>query len=259
MGEILNATNLPKTTVYGHIYDIPLSAKTKRKIKKEATTRLNNYIKKERKGKCLPGRNFLKPSQWSHELIFIISHFLFDGRIKHEGCEYYNRSDYLIEAVRTAVKNLLGLDSKIYKRKFGVKQIRYYNVELGIYAEEKAKELFKYIKTASLQEKKVFLRSFFDDEGSVYIYKNIRLVRGFQHNLLILKLIEKLLKDFNIESRIDEKYKEIIIGRKENLIRFREKINFSEGICINHHRKNSVWKQSLEKREILDKAINSYL
>jgi hypothetical protein len=74
-----------------------------------------------------------------------------------------------------------------------------------------------------------------------------------------LELIQKLLKDFNIESKIDSKYKEIVISRKESLIRFRNEINFSRGIYINPKRRNSIWKQKLEKREILDKIINSYL
>jgi len=67
-----------------------------------------------------------------------------------------------------------------------------------------------------------------------------------------------LLKDFDIESKIDNKYQEIIISRKPNIIKFRDKINFSKGIYINPNRKNSIWKKKLEKREILDKIIDSY-
>ena len=107
-----------------------------------------------------------------------------------------------------------------------------------------------------MTKKKVFLQAFFDDEGSVHFDK--KLVRGYQYNLEILKLVQKLLKDFNIESRIDEKYKEIVISRKPNLIKFRNEINFSKGIYINPARKNSVWKRKLEKRKILDYLINSY-
>jgi len=257
LGEIIKIVGLPKTTVYGHIRDILLSEEVKKRIQDEHTKRLNEF-NKGRKGKCLPGRTFLKPKSWSLELIFIVSHFMFDGQIKYCGCEYYNRSDYLIKKMKETIKEILKIDSKIYKRDFDVKQLRYYYVELGQYIKRKSKELFDYIKTASLQEKKVFLKSFFDDEGCVNINKNIRRIRGYQHNLKTLELIQKLLDNFSIESKIDIKYKEIVISRKENLIKFRDEINFSKGIYINPNRKNSIWKKKLEKRKILDRIIKSY-
>jgi len=83
-------------------------------------------------------------------------------------------------------------------------------------------------------------------------------VRGYQNDLDILELVQCLLKEFDIESRVDKKYKEIIISRKKNLIKFQKEINFSKGVYINPSRKNSIWKEKLEKREILAKMINSY-
>jgi len=38
-----------------------------------------------------------------------------------------------------------------------------------------------------------------------------------------------------------------------------EKKNFSSGIYINPNRKNSIWKRKISKREILKKAVNSYI
>jgi len=185
---------------------------------------------------------------------------MFDGQIRYCGCEYYNRNDYLIKKMRKTIKEILKIDSKIYERDFGVKQLRYYYVELAQYIRKKAKELFNFIKTAPLKEKKIFLRCFFDDEGSVYFNKNknIRRIKGYQHNLKILKLIQKLLEDFKIESKIDSKHKEIIVSRKENLMKFHDEISFSNGVYINPERRNSIWRQKLEKREILNKVINSY-
>jgi intein-encoded DNA endonuclease-like protein len=148
---------------------------------------------------------------------------------------------------------------RLYKES-GVHRISYFYIELADYVRKRIKELKEYIRITSLPEKKIFLRVFFDDEGSVRYDKkrNKRQVRGFQYNLEVLKLIQKLLKDFDIQSKIDEKYKEIVISRKENLIKFRDKINFSKGVYINPNRKNSIWKQKLEKREILDRIIDSY-
>lgn len=160
LSEIVKATKLPKTTIYGHVQDIPLSLELKERIQKESTKRINDYIRKERKGKCMPGRIVPKPEYWSSELIFITSHFMFDGRIAAGGCEYYNRSNHLIQKMRKTMRKLLGLHSRIYERDFGVKQLRYYYVELSAYIKKKALELLNYIKTVLPEEKRIFLRSF---------------------------------------------------------------------------------------------------
>ena len=258
LGEIIKVTKLPKTTVFGHIRDVPLSIGRKKEIQENAIKRIVEFSRK-RKGKCIQGRVFSKPAGWTDKLIFLVSHFMFDGEITKGGCIYQNRNEDIINQVQDLMKEVFNLKpySRFYKDT-GVHRISYYYVELADYIRRKAKELKQHINNVSLQEKKIFLRSFFDDEGCVYCWRNARKVRGYQHNLEILKLVQKLLKDFDIESKIDEKYKEIVISRKINLIKFRDKINFSEGIFINPNRKNSIWKRKLEKRKILDYTINSY-
>ena len=258
LGEIITITKLPKTTIYYHIKDIPLPSEIIERIKRENIQRLNKFSQ-IRKGKCIPGRIVPKPNGWTNELIFLTAHFMFDGEIRHSRCVYQNRNITLINLVEQFMKDTFNLTPyyKLY-RETGVHRISYHYVELADYIKKRAQGLKKYIKTASLPEKKIFLQAFFDDEGCVYKYGNNRKIRGYQHNLEILKLIQKLLKDFDIESRIDEKYQEIVISRKPNLIKFRDKINFSKGVYINPDRKNSIWKKKLEKREILDKIIGSF-
>jgi len=252
----MKTTNLPKTTVFDHIQDVSLSIKAKQRIKEEATRRIVEFNRK-RKGKCMPGRIVIKPKNWTNELIFLVTHFMFDGEITGHSCIYNNRSGVLIDQVRFSMKKVFNLEPKNWiNKKTGVYRISYHYVELAIYTRKKVKELMKNIIRNSLVRKKIFLQAFFDDEGSIHFKK--RLVRGFQHNLKVLKLVQKLLKDFKIESKIDKKYQEIIISRKENIIKFRNKINFSKGIYINPNRKNSIWKRKLEKREILNKIIDSY-
>jgi len=256
LGEIIKATNLPKTTIFDHVRNIPLSIAMKERLARENIQRLKE-IALRRKGKCIPGRIVIKPEGWTNELIFLITHFMFDGEIKTHSCVYNNRNRVLIDQVDTLMEKVFKLQPHYWLNRItGVNRIYYSHVELAQYVKEKSEKLKQYIKSASLPEKKIFLQAFFDDEGSVHFEK--RLVRGFQHNLEILKLVQKLLKDFNIESKIDEKYKEIVISRKPNLIKFRNKINFSKGIYINPARKNSIWKKKLEKREILNRIINSY-
>lgn len=257
LGEIAKKTRLPKTTIHGHVYDIPSSPvleKKIRRIQEENTRRLTEFVIKTRKGKCAPGREISLPKDWSYDLVLIIAHFLFDGEIRTHSCVYNNRNEALIQRVESLMRKIFNLKPRYYlNRKTGVSRLFYHHVELANYIYKKSEVLKKYIKVNSLKGKRLFLKAFFDDEGSVHFPK--RLVRGFQHDPKILELVQDLLKDFGIDSRIDKKYKEIVISREENLIRFRDKINFSKGVYINPERKNSIWKQKLEKRKILERII----
>jgi hypothetical protein len=258
LGEIIKAVKLPKTTVYDHIRDILLPAEIKKQIQEKHTKRINEFNRK-RKGKCLFGRIVPKPKGWTNELLFLIAHFMFDGEIQTHSCIYHNRNIALIDQVKSLMDKIFNLQPrKLFNKKTGVHRISYHYVELADYMRKKSEELKNYIMTAPLLEKKIFLRTFFDDEGCVGWWGKKKLVRGFQHNLEILKIVQNLLKDFNIQSKIDEKYKEIVISRKPNLIKFRDKINFSKGVYINPDRKNSIWKKKFEKREILNHIISSY-
>jgi len=63
---------------------------------------------------------------------------------------------------------------------------------------------------------------------------------------MVLTADQKLLANLKIESRVIKPNKVVISGQ-ENLIRFREKINFSKGIKLNGNRSNSIWKKPLKK------------
>ncbi len=259
LGKIIQTTKLPKTTIYYHIKNISLPPEITKRIKRASAKRINEFNIKYRKGKCIPGRIVLKPIGWTDKLIFLAAHFMFDGEINKAGCVYNNRSKNLISEVKDRMEEVFHLQPRDWvNKKTGVHRISYYYVELASYFRKKSQELKRYIKIASLSEKKIFLQAFYDDEGCVNIHKNNRRVRGYQHNLEMLSLIQRLLKDFDIKSRIEEKGQEIVINGKENLIKFRGKINFSKGIFINPDRKNSIWKRKLEEREILNIAIKSY-
>lgn len=252
LGEIIKVVKLPKTTIFDHIQGIPLSFERKKELAQENIRRLKKFALKRK-------RIIRKPRGWTKELISLVAHFMFDGEINRYTIVYHNRNNSLINQVMFLMKKIFNLEPWCWLNKeTGVHRIYYWYVELANYIAEKAQELKQYIRTASLSEKKIFLQTFFDDEGNVHKYKNIRSVRGFQHNLEILKLVQNLLKDFDIKSKIDEKYQEIIVSRKPNIIKFRDEINFSNRVFINPARKNSIWKKKLEKREILNKIINSY-
>jgi len=260
--EISKLTNIPVVTIHGYVKDIPFSLKLIKNIKLKQiknTRRLIKFNVEVRKGKCIPGRIVPKPKEWFCDLIYLVAHFMFDGEITSHSCIYNNRNEVLVNQVRVLMKKVFNLEPYTYLNKgTGVHRISYHYVELAFYIQKKSRELLKYIQKASKREKIIFLKAFFDDEGCTGLWMRKRLVRGYQKDLKILELVQKLLKDFTIESKIDKKYKEIVISGKKNLVKFQNVVNFSKGVYINPNRKNSIWKRKLEKREILSKLINSY-
>jgi len=87
--------------------------------------------------------------------------------------------------------------------------------------------------------------------------KNKRSIRGYQNDVAILSTVQRLLKNFEIEAKLQGR-NEVVISGKKNLIKFRDEINFSKGVRVNPNRTNSLWKKNLEKRKLLDMAIASF-
>lgn len=211
-----------------------------------------------RRGKSL--RTFNRFSTWDRELVLLVSHFMFDGEIKHGGCSYNNRNLALLNRVEAGMKRVYIFEPKRYKNAItGVIRISYFNVALSAFMREKANELLDRILKSPKDLKREFIRAFFDDEGCMDYRpsRNLRRVRGYQKETDVLYLVQKLLQDFEIQSSF-KKPNEIVIAGKDNLMRFREEIGFSRGVRINGYRSNSLWKESLEKRTLLDRAIRSY-
>jgi len=255
--EIVKATGRSKTSVYFHIQNLPLSERKQKSIHKLYGKRIRKFSL-AKKGKS--SRDFRKFSKWNKEKVFLISHLLFDGEIYYGGCAYNNRSSTLIEQVAKTMKNIYLFEPKRYENPLtGVSRIAYYNVALGAYVKAKAADLLQQICYLSPNLKREFLKSFFDDEGCMDFRpkNNRRRVRGYQKNTGVLIIVQKLLSDFGINSRI-ELPNEVVIAGKENIQNFKKEINFSAGIYINGERSNSIWKKSLEKREILKMALASY-
>lgn len=258
LGEIITKTSLPKTTIYYHIRSIPKSETLTSKI-----SSINRAMQKvqavRRRGKSVKGYKFSKPGKWTADFVNLIAHFLFDGQIRYASCLYHNRSPVLIEHVVNLAKRVLGTDDyKRYIDKNGVVRISYNNVELANFIRVKSEELPGYIICAPEEQKISFLTAFFDDEGCITFSKKKRIIRGYQHNERILILIQKLLRGFDIESKVDARFNEIVISRHPNLGKFAKQIGFMRGLCVNGKRTNSIWKKDLEKTRILEMALNSY-
>lgn len=193
-------------------------------------------------------------------MVSLVAHLLFDGHVSTSACAYYNRSEALIVHVVRCMCLVYPYVPAHTIDKNGVSRVSWYNVELAALMQGKEEELLRSVATMDKELQRAFLRALFDDEGCVTysVSRNARTVRAYQHNLPILRLAQTLLLVFGIESHVECKGVELIISRKENLIRFRDEIGFSIGLRMNGDRTNSVWRRSLEKRAVLDRAIASH-
>ena len=259
LGEISKITKRPKTTVYFHIKEIPPTKRLLEKIRKIRTDSIKG--KGPKKGKSLLNYKFKNFEKWRPFLVNLVAHMMFDGAIRYTSILYYNRSLVLLDNFRSKMETIYDGRPKIYTNGSGVGRLAYHNVELAEFLKQKSNNLINEIENLSLECQRQFLKAFFDDEGSVdfrLIKNNKRRIKGYQHNKQVLELISRLLKNFDIKSKVDIHFNEIIISRRENIKKFAEEINFSKGLRINGNRSNSVWKKSLEKRKILANLLNSY-
>lgn len=255
--EIMHITGRPKTSIYAHIKDMPLSTKRIEQFKVASGKRIREFAL-VRKGKSV--RSFRHHDTWSADSVLLVAHLLFDGEISRTRCAYNNRSIVLIERVEQLMIEWYDFEpSRYYNKLSGVSRITYNNVALSSYLNTKSRELLQEIKKMPLDLSREFIRAFFDDEGCMDYRPNEkrRSVRGYQKDVRILKIIKSLLADFSIASRIVLPNEVVIIG-KENLMKFEREINFSAGVYMNGNRSNSRWKKHTEKRELLKQAIRSF-
>jgi len=256
LDEIARKTRRPRTSVYFHIRNTPLKEARKRLVREQTSRRVTAF-NKSRRGKSFLNRHPIYFEYWNPAKAGLIGHLLFDGEITQRSCVYTNRNKVLLLQVEKAMRSIYPFPPKRATWN-GVSKIFYHNVELAKYLKAKARLLLLEIRNQPISVQTAFLKSFFDDEGSVYFMRRRKAVRGYQHNLTILKLVKELLSIQNIEAKICSQGKEILISRKNDLKKFKERINFSRGVSINGKRKNSYWKQDLEKRSILRNLIESY-
>jgi hypothetical protein len=195
---------------------------------------------------------------WSVQLVHLIAHLTFDGRIDRYGCAYYSRSVHQAQHVGALLRQLFGVVPKLSQRPGGIWIVRYYHVGLAAWLLKKECAL-PTVMMRSPRWRRQWLRAFFDDEGHVFIGKNIRRVRASQKHVGTLKLAQHLLSNIGIASRVDQRAQAVEITGRNNLLQFQQQINFSEGLRINPLRANGRWKQPLEKRRLLELALTSYL
>jgi intein/homing endonuclease len=260
--EIMEITGRPKTSVYYHIKNIPLSEEKRKEVEAKTVKKLRKHSK-DKKGRSKLGRSPNTFNKWTESRAMLIGHLLFDGEVERGYCKYSSSHGVLVNRVveLTQTEMYPYHPKRRVDSRTEVIEVAFYNVELGTYVLKKQKNLLNKITELSPDNQLAFLTAFFDDEGCIDFKPETsrRRVRGYQNGMEVLEIVQKLLSNFSINSTIRENTcNEIVISRRKNLKKFQEKINFSPGVKINSDRANSVWNESLEKREILARAINSY-
>jgi len=255
--EISKLTGRSKTSIYFHIRNLPLSSEKRDLIREVARAQVVKIADRRRGKSARPFRTF---STWNTHTVFVVSHFIFDGEISYGVCAYNNRNKSLIKRVESSMCQIYDFEPTRYlNQDTGVSKISYFNVALAAYIKKKSVELMRDISGFRPELKRVFLQSFFDDEGCMDFRPdfNKRQVRGYQKDGDILRTVQRLLTEFDISSSIKLPNEVVIVG-KENLKKFQKEIDFSPGVRINGKRSNSIWLKSIEKRRLLGLALSSY-
>lgn len=213
-------------------------------------------VNAKRRGHSIRPIAFHTPG-WSKDLVHLVAHLSFDGRVDRYGCSYYSRTYGQVVHVKRLLQQLLGVTPRTALRSNGIWVLSYYNVEVASWLSQKERQLLVAIRSRP-QWQRQWLQAFFDDEGHIHVGNGVRRVRASQDDLRILLAAKRFLKTLEITSRIDQQAQAIEITGRENLTHFMDGISFAPGIRINAHRKNGLWAQNLEKRTLLTRALNSY-
>ncbi len=256
IGQIARRLSVSKSSVHWHVRKISLTLEQKEALR-QRKQRIMAVVNGRRRGKALQPRPFLKP-RWSQNLIHLVSHLAFDGRVDRYGCHYYSRNKQQVEHVQKLLKCLLQIEAKIYQRSNGIWTASYHNVETADWLSHREAEL-ELVTSRSPRWRQTWLRAFFDDEGHVHFAGSIRRVRASQDRPEVLRIAREFLDGFHIASRIDMTAHAVEITGRENLERFHAMIGFSPGIQINPARRNGIWKTAIDKQELLSIALQSYL
>ena len=256
IGQIAKVVKRSESTVHWHVRDIRLTEAQRVRLRDQWRVVMAK-VNARRQGQPLKPIDFRTPS-WSKELVRLVAHLSFDGRIDRYGCYYYNRSYSQILHVKQRLYQLLGVNARMRLRENGVWVLSYYNVAVAAWLSEREHELLQVI-APRIQWQKEWLQAFFDDEGHIHINGGIRRVRASQKSPGLLQTARTFLESLGIQSRIDQQAGAVEITGRKNLLGFQRHVNFSPGIRVNANRRNGLQDHSLEKRKLLERALGSYV
>ncbi len=256
IGQIAKIVKRSESTVHWHVRDITLTAPQRLQLRNQWRA-VMVVVNAKRRGRPLKPLLFRTPP-WSRELVHLVSHLSFDGRVDRYGCYYYSRSYSQATHVKRLLQHLLGVRARMRRKPNDVWVVSCYNVAVAAWLAGREGELLQVIARRIVWQQQ-WLQAFFDDEGHIHMNGGIRRVRASQKDTALLQIARTCLELFGIQSRIDQRAQAIEITGRKNLSGFQQHINFSPGIRVNGRRKNGLWDHSIEKRKLLEYALGSYV
>jgi len=223
--------------------------------------KLGNFAK----NKIAMGRIPESSKNLTKEKIWLIGHCIFDGSvIDKKGCHviaYTNKSQYLINQFKKNMFKVYKLNpTDLRKREEDIYVIRYCSIAAVRDITSKIKcEIPNFIMNSVKEDKIIFLKTFWDDEGAMhfgitkdkrgFFHININ-AEGFCDNNRVREQLIKLHKDIDISTI--SYGKKIRISGRENMTRFKKYLGFSPKIYLSYPKsKFHGW----EKRKLLKFAL----
>jgi len=174
------------------------------------------------------------------KLATVIGHILGDGGIdKKKILHYCNTEEFLIKKFQNSIERVFHI-KPMCKRKeaSGIIRLRYPRLVsrallclFGEFSLGSKKRITTQIDRMPLWWKVRLIQALFDDDGSVINSNNYRAVSLKQKSKKIIGWVKKVLKQLNINSSLsfDGKCWQLRILNYIDLLKFRDKVNFSNG------------------------------
>lgn len=203
--------------------------------------------------------------EFTKEKIRLIGHCQFDGSLVnlkgYNVVAYTNKSKFLINQFKQDMFKVYGLsptDIRIKGDK--ILNIRYCCLAALLDLDHLLeKGIPERIMNASREEKLIFLKTFWDDEGSIHFgitksgKENLHIsmyVEAFCEDEIVRKQLIKLHEDLGFSMLLFDK--KIRISKKDNLMKFSKEIGFSPKVYISYPKsKFNGW----EKKKLLNFAL----
>lgn len=190
------------------------------------------------------------PIKLTKELARILAHLFGDGCLiinkrGHYNCQYYNQSKELRELFKKDAKQIFGdiqMHEAVNKNTpyiFLPAPVSIIMLQLVPTFNSKLSKVPEFIKNASEDIKKEFIKAFFDDEASVSYRPPSRYIELTLSNKIFLEDIKELLKEFNIKtSKIHERlYKKKYPAFCFYIMNYNNIYNFWSSIGFYHPKK----------------------
>lgn len=198
-------------------------------------------------------KKFKKTMKMNNSILYsILGNLYGDGGVYGKGIDriiYNNKEIILAKKFKRNIENLFNIRCNLKKRKDGLLVVTAYNSPLSKcflyrYGQFTSKEANPKIKFLNDKNKIFFLRSLFDDEGS--ISKDGIITLG-NSNVHLINLIRRLLEDLGFKSKLykSPKYKYYVI-RLSKL----DNKKFYEMISFKHPKKKQILENNLIPKEL---------